>query len=150
MTVHVTVRTVEPVPTAVVAAATSWADFPTVWGPMLDQVWAFLRGGAPDGLYKDGHNVMFYKDDVPNVEIGVQVNGPFAPVGLVVPSVLPGGPVATATHVGPIGEIGETHDAVRDWSNANGHRLTGVRWEVYGDPDRTTGHFDVDVFWALA
>jgi hypothetical protein len=74
--VAVTVRTVEPMPTAVVAAATTWARFPAMWGPILDKVWGFLRGGAPAGLYRHGHNVMLYLDDVPNVEVGVQVTGP--------------------------------------------------------------------------
>jgi len=75
MTVDVTVKTVEPTPTAVAAAATTWAEFPAMWRPMLDKVWSFLRGGAPAGLYKQGHNIMLYKDDVPNVEVGVQVSG---------------------------------------------------------------------------
>lgn len=65
MTVDVTVKTVEPTPTAMVAAGTTWAEFPSVWGPMLDQMWSFLRGGAPAGLYKQGHNIMLYKADVP-------------------------------------------------------------------------------------
>ncbi len=137
-------------PTAVVVAATTWAEFPTVWGSMLDAVWSFLRGDAPEGLYTRGHNVMLYKDDVPNVEIGVQVNGSFHPAGRVVPSVLPRGLVATATHTGPIARIGDTHAAVCEWSRANGHRLAGPRWEIHGDPDPSTGHFDVDVFWLLA
>jgi effector-binding domain-containing protein len=136
-------------PTAVVVAATTWAEFPKVWGPMLDQVWSFLRGSAPEGLYKQGHNIMLYKDNVPNVEVGVQVSGSFAPAGQVVPSTLPGGLVATATHTGPIAEISGTHQAVREWSEANGYRLTGPHWEIYGDPDSSTGHFDVDVFWSL-
>jgi effector-binding domain-containing protein len=149
MAVEVSVRTVEPTPTAVVAATATWATFPSLWGPMLDEVWGFLRGDAPKGLYKRGHNVMLYKDDVPNVEVGVQVSGPFEPADRVIASTLPGGLVATATHTGPIGEIGDTHRAVREWSEANGYRLTGARWEVYGDPDPATGQFDVDVFWAL-
>jgi effector-binding domain-containing protein len=150
MTVEVTVKTVEPTPTAVVAAATTWAQFPKMWGPMLDEVWGFLRGGAPEGLYTQGHNIMLYQDDVPHVEVGVQVNGPFDPVGRVVASALPGGLVATATHTGPIAALGDTHQAVCAWSTANGYRLAGARWEVYGDPDPSTGHFDVDVFWSLA
>ena len=150
MTVEVTVTSVEPAPTAVVAAATTWAQFPNVWRPMLDEVWGFLRGGAPEGLYARGHNVMLYKDDVPNVEIGVQVAGRFEPAGNVVASTLPGGLVATATHTGPITAIGDTHDAVTAWCEANGHELAGPRWEVYGDPDPSTGHFDVTVFWLLA
>jgi hypothetical protein len=79
MAVEVTVKTVEPTPTAVVVAATTWAEFPAMWGPMLDQVWSFLRGGAPEGLYRQGHNIMLYQDDVPNVEVGVQVSGSFWP-----------------------------------------------------------------------
>jgi effector-binding domain-containing protein len=149
MSVEVTVKTVEPTPTAVVIAATTWAEFPTLWGPMLDKVWSFLRTDAPKGLYKQGHNVMLYKDDVPNVEVGVQVSGSFDPVGPVVASMLPGTLVATAVHTGPIAQIGDTHGAVREWSKANGYRLTGVRWEIYGDPDPSTGDFDVNVFWSL-
>jgi effector-binding domain-containing protein len=149
MAIEVTVKTVEPTPTAVVAATTTWAEFPKAWGPMLDQVWSFLRGDAPEGLYRQGHNIMLYKDDVPHVEVGVQVSGSFGPVGNVVPSTLPGGLVGTATHAGPITEIGQTHDAVREWSKASGYRLTGTRWEVYGDPDPSTGAFDVEVYWSL-
>ena len=149
MPVDVTVKTVDSTPTAVVMAATTWAEFPKMWGPMLDRVWGFLRGGAPQGLYSHGHNIMLYKDDVPNVEVGVQVTRSFDPVGDVVASTLPGGLVATATHTGPIAGIGDTHNAVREWSEANGYRLAGPRWEIYGDPDPSTGHFDVDVFWSL-
>jgi effector-binding domain-containing protein len=148
-TIEVTATTVEPTPTAVVVAATTWAEFPRVWGPMLNSVWGFLRGDAPKGLYRHGHNVMLYRDDVPNVEVGVQVTGSFDPVGDVVASTLPGGLVATATHRGPIARIGDTHRAVCEWSTANGYRLAGPHWEVYGDPDPSTGDFDVDVFWSL-
>jgi effector-binding domain-containing protein len=150
MPVKVSVRAVEPMPTAVVMAATTWAEFPKTWGSMLDKVWCFLRGDAPDGLYRRGHNIMLYKDDVPHVEVGVQVSGSFDPAGDVVPSALPGGLVATATHAGPIASIGGTHQAVRQWSKANGYQLAGPRWEIYGDPDSLTGDFAVEVFWSLA
>jgi effector-binding domain-containing protein len=149
MTVEVSVITAEPTPTAVVAAEVTWGEFPTAWRPMLDQVWRFLRGSAPEGLYRQGHNVMLYKDEVPHVEVGVQVTGPFDPVGRVVASSLPGGLVATATHTGPVAALGDTHQAVREWSRSNGYLLAGPRWEIYGDPDPATGDFPVDVFWAI-
>ncbi len=149
MAIEVTVTTVEPTPTAVVAAVTTWAEFPKLWGPMLDQVWRFLRGDAPAGLYQHGHNVMLYRDDVPSVEVGVQVSGSFERAGQVVASTLPGGLVATATHTGPVATIGDTHRAVREWSKANGYRLAGLRWEIYGDPRPPAGDFEVDVFWSL-
>jgi effector-binding domain-containing protein len=149
MPVEVTVKTVEPTPTAVVVGATTWAQFPQRWPLMLDQVWSFLRSEAPEGLYKQGHNIMLYKDDVPNVEVGVQVSGSFERAGDVVASALPGGLVATATHTGPMTEIGGTHRAVREWSKGHGYELAGPHWEVYGDPDPSTGGFNVDVFWLL-
>ena len=149
MPVDVTVRVIDPTPTAVVVAATTWAEFPTMWRPMLDKVWSFLRYDAPLGVLPAGHNIMLYKDDIPNIEVGVQVSGSFDPVGDVVASTLPGGPVATATHTDTIAKIGDTHQAVCAWSKANGYRLAGPRWEVYGDPDSRTGAFDVDVFWSL-
>ena len=149
MTAEVTVKTIDPTPTAVLAAAASWPEFGKMWGPMLDKVWSFLRGDAPEGLYQQGHNIMLYQDDIPHVEVGVQVSGSFEPTGQVVPSTLPGGLVATATHTGPIAKIGDTHQAVREWSKANGYKLPGPRWEIYGDPDPSTGDFDVEVFWSL-
>lgn len=95
MTVDVTAQTVQPTPTAVVTAVVTWAEFPKMWRPMLDQVWRFLRDDAPAGLYNHGHNIMLYMDDVPSVEVGVQVRDSFAPAGRVVASTLPGGLVAT-------------------------------------------------------
>lgn len=150
MTVGVSVKTVEPAPTAVVAAAVTWAEFPTRWRPMLDQVWGFLRGGgAPEGLYRGGHNVMLYKDDVPDVEVGVQVTRSFESVGQVVASSLPGGLVATATHAGPVSALGDTHQALREWIETNGYVTAGPHWEIYGDPDPSTGDFPVEVCWLL-
>jgi effector-binding domain-containing protein len=149
MSVVVKVESVAPAPTAVVKATTTWAEFPKLWGSMLDSVWTFLRGDAPAGLWAHGHNVMLYKDDVPNVEIGVQVTSAFDPAGQVVASDLPGGLVATATHTGPVAEIGDTHHAVVEWSKVNGYRPAGPHWEIYGDPDPNTGDFSVDVFWLL-
>ena len=34
-----------------------------LWKTLLDDVWTFLKD---TGLRADGHNVMRYKDDVPN------------------------------------------------------------------------------------
>ena len=145
----VRMTSVQPSPTAVVRATTTWPEFPSLWRQMLDEVWRFLRD-APPAVRKHGHNVMLYKDDLPTVEVGVQVNGSFESRGSVVPSALPGGRVVTATHPGPIDKLGETHDAIHMWCAERGLEISRVRWEVYGDPSPDTGHFDVDVFWALA
>jgi hypothetical protein len=61
------VISVEAQPTAVIAAATTWDEFPRLWRPLLDEVWATMRALAGA---RPGRNVMLYKDDVPDVEVG--------------------------------------------------------------------------------
>ena len=138
-------------PTAVVKANTTLREFPTLWRPLLDEVWAFLA--ARPGLRTGGHNVMLYRNGLPGielaVEVGVQVTSSFEPAGHVIPSTLPATDAAT-TRAATVAEIGPAHDAVRVWCSANGRELTGVSWEIYGDPDPKTGHFDVGVYWQLA
>jgi effector-binding domain-containing protein len=144
---EVELRTAVASPTAVVARATTWEEFPGLWPVLLDEVYAFVRAG---GATQSGHNVMLYRDDVPHVEVGVQVDGPFEPVGRVVPSSLPAGDVATTVHRGPYERLGEAHAAVRDWAAAHGHRLTGTRWEVYGDWTAFPEDLETEVSWLLA
>jgi effector-binding domain-containing protein len=146
---EVIVNTVEPVPTAVVAATTTWQEFPALWKPMLDEVWSFLRNEAPAELFQHGHNVMLYKDDFPSVEVGVEVTGSFEPSGAIVPSALPGGLVAMAIHRGPIADLGDTYRAVHEWLDRSAHRLAGPHWEIYGHPDPETGEYDIEVVWLL-
>ncbi len=98
----VAVTTVSARPTAVVPATTTWQDFPTLWKGMLDDVWA-CRGCR---------NVMLYRDDVPNVEVGVELLEPCPLTGRVVASALPAGEVAHTVHHGPYGGLGSAHRAV--------------------------------------
>ena len=130
MDYEVTLRTTAASPTAVVAQATTWDEFPRLWRVLLDEVYAFVRGG---GTTQTGHNIMLYRDDVPNVEVGVQVAGPFAASGRVIPSELPAGRVATTVHRGAYDGLAAAHAAVHAWCVAHEHSLTGTRWEIYGD-----------------
>jgi hypothetical protein len=118
---------------------------------MLDEVWAFL--GVNPGLSAQGHNVMLYRNRVPDVEVavevGVQVTGSFEQAGRVVPSTLPDGEAATA-RAATLAELGAAHSAVRAWCSAQGRAMTGVSWEIYGDPEPGSGNFDVAVYWQLA
>ena len=103
MTVPVRFMTVEERPTAVVAQTTTWEEFPRVWRELLDEVYGFVRARpelATGGEGERWQNVMLYKDDRPDVEVGVLVSHPFEPHARVVSSALPGGEVATAVHRG--------------------------------------------------
>jgi hypothetical protein len=69
----------------------------------LDHVYRFVRSRA-DLATGDGaelwQNVMLYKDDRPDIEVGVLVSESFQSEEPVIASELPGGEVATATHRG--------------------------------------------------
>ncbi len=151
----VTVTEVQPRRTAVIAATTAWEDFPNLWRPMLDEVYAFVRdcpeftAAIADTPGPHWTNVMLYRAEAPNVEVGVLAPSAFAPQGRVIESELPGGRAAVATHLGDPGTIGATHNQVREYARDHGLRTTGIVWEVYGHPD-DTGSFATEVFHLLA
>src|SRR6476646_7087138 len=112
MTSHnVIVADVVSRPTAVVAATTTWQEYPTLWKELLDEVWACLHAG---GISRGCRNVMLYRDDVPHVEVGVELLQPCPLTGRVVASTLPAGQVAMTTHRGSYAGLESAHRAVID------------------------------------
>jgi effector-binding domain-containing protein len=144
--------TVAARPTAVVAQTTTWSEFPKLWGPLLGQVYEFVRP-RPELATGDGEeqwqNVMLYKDQRPDVEVGVLVSGPFQAGGSVILSALPAGEVATATHRGDYSQLGVTHEAVRDYAAAHRRELAGPCWEIYGHAPPDPSEAETEVFWLL-
>jgi effector-binding domain-containing protein len=152
MTIQVKFATVEERPTAVVAKTTTWEEFPRVWRALLDEVYGFVRGRGDLATGDEGErwqNIMLYKDQRPDVEVGVLVSQPFEPHGRVVCSQLPGGEVATAVHRGDYGRLGVAHDAVRAHVSACGRELAGPCWEVYGHWREDPSELETEVFWLL-
>lgn len=143
---------VEARPIAVVAQTTTWTEFPKLWGQLLGQVYEFVRP-RPELATGDGderwQNVMLYKDQRPDVEVGVLVSRPFQAEGAVILSALPAGEVATATHRGDYGKLGVTHEAVRDHAAAHGRELAGPCWEIYGHAPPDPKGAETEVFWLL-
>jgi effector-binding domain-containing protein len=132
--------------TAVIAAATTWAEFPALWPPLLAEVWAVVR--AHDGI-TPGRNVMLYRDDAANVEIGVEVAEPFEPIGRVVCGRLPEGRVATTTHRGRYEDLGNGHAAITEWCDRHGRERAGPRWEVYGHHTEVVAEQTVEIVYLL-
>src|SRR5947207_14454339 len=75
MSYDVTAAEVAARPTAVVAATTTWQEFPTLWRQLLDEVWQCLRASS---IERGCRNVMLYRDDTPrvNVEAGGELLQP--------------------------------------------------------------------------
>ena len=143
---EVSLTDVESRRTAVVGATTTWQDFPALWGQLLGEVWNCLHS---NGISRGCRNIMLYLDDVPNVEVGVQLDQPCALTGRVVASALPAGTAAMTVHRGPFGDVGAAHDAILAWCSAQGHRLRGIRWEVYGPHNDDPAQQWTEVYWLL-
>jgi effector-binding domain-containing protein len=92
---------------------------------------------------------MLYKDQRPDVEVGVLVTAQFEPEGRVIASELPGGQVATATHRGDYAQLGVTHRAVCDYVAAEDRELAGPCWEIYGHAQVDPNEQVTEIFWLL-
>ena len=58
------------------------------------------------------------------------------PVGQVHPSVLPGGPSAMTTYIGPYDAMEPAYTALASWVSDRGGEPTGGAWEIYSsDPE---------------
>jgi effector-binding domain-containing protein len=113
-------------------------------------VWNVIKSQKVPGA---GRHIAIYYDSQINLEVGVELEAPFAGHGEVVGSSTPAGTVATTTHLGPYGMLHQAHQAIEQWCKSNGYQPTGVNWEVYGhwqndwntDPSKIT----TDVFYLI-
>ena len=119
----------EPRSLAVVKRRAKPAEMSRVVVECCGLVWNALKAAGVKGA---GRHVSVYFDDVVNLEVGVEMDGPFDGAGEVVKSALPMGMAASTVHLGPYQRLGEAHAAVKSWCAKNGYELSGVRWEIYG------------------
>ena len=52
-------------------------------------------------------------------------------------------------HTGPYDRLGETHAVVLAFCEHNGHTLSGVSWEIYGDWTEDVSALETDVVYEL-
>jgi effector-binding domain-containing protein len=137
-------------PLAVVRRRAASHELSKVVPDACGTVWNVIRSQQVLGA---GRHVAVYLDGQINLEVGVELDGPFTGYGDVVVSATPPGLVATTTHYGPYGQLHEAHEAICWWCKANGYVLAGPNWEVYGhwkdewnsDPSKIC----TDVFYLL-
>ena len=127
-----------------------WTSSPRVVPDACGLVWKVVGPQKGAGA---GRHVAIYWDGHINLEVGVEVDGPFVEEGEVVRSATPGGEVATATHFGPYDRLREAHEAIRRWCADRGHSPAGPNWEVYGhwqdDWNGDPAQIRTDVFYLL-
>jgi effector-binding domain-containing protein len=125
----VQLETAQARPTAVVQRRARRQELPKIIPESCGLVWNVIRAQQIKGA---GRHVSLYLDDQINLEVGVELDLPFAGHGEVVASTLPAGPVATTTHCGPYNRLNEAHQAIRDWCANHGYTPAGPNWEIYG------------------
>jgi hypothetical protein len=137
-------------PTAIVRRRASSQQLSKVVPDACGIVWGVVRAQQIKGA---GRHVALYLDGEINLEVGVELEAPFAGHGEVIGSALPSGTVATAVHFGPYNRLHAAHQAIRDWCANRGYALAGPNWEIYGhwvdawnsDPSKIR----TDVFYLL-
>jgi effector-binding domain-containing protein len=137
-------------PLAVVRRRASVQELARVVPDACGTVWNVVRAQQVPGA---GRHIALYWDDAISLEVGVELDAPFAGHGEVVASATPAGAVATTTHFGPYGQLGAAHQAICQWCATHGYTLAGPSWEIYGhwidewntDPSKIR----TDVFYLL-
>jgi effector-binding domain-containing protein len=139
-----------PRPVAVVRRRVSLQQIARVVPDACGLVWGVVRAQQVKGA---GRHVTLYLDDQINLEVGVELETPWAGHGEVVGSALPTGTVATTVHFGPYNRLHEAHQAIRDWCAKNGYTSAGPNWEVYGhwvdEWNTDPSQIRTDVFYLL-
>jgi hypothetical protein len=137
-------------PLAVVRRLASSHELARVVPDACGTVWSALRALKMTGL---GRHVALYWDCQINLEVGVEVEAPFAGHGEVVPSATPAGTVVTTAHFGPYGRLHEAHEAIRQWCANHSYTFAGPSWEIYGHWTDECNHdptkIRTDVFYLL-
>jgi effector-binding domain-containing protein len=145
----VELKRVDAVLTAVIRSRVQPSELSKFVRAACGEVWSFARSA---GLPRPGRHVALYLDGG-SVEAGAEVPERFAGNDRVLCSQLPAGRVVTTTHYGPYAQLGRAHAAIREWCAEHGHRLSGVRWEIYGhweaSWDADPSKIQTDVFHLL-
>jgi effector-binding domain-containing protein len=146
MEYQVRVEQAAPQLTGVVRRRCRQDELSTVVPHACGEVWAFFRSA---GLPRPGRHVALYLDCAINLEVGVEVDQPFAGDQGVFCSSTPAGMVVTVAHLGPYNRLHDAHQAICQWCAANGHTLAGPNWEVYGHWTDDPAQLRTDVFYLL-
>jgi effector-binding domain-containing protein len=143
------IQDVPSIPLAVIRRQAAPAELPEVVPECCGLVWTALKALQ---VAAGRHVAIYWNGDI-RLEVGVELEGPFVEHDPIIRSATPGGAAAVVTHFGPYNRLGAAHNAVREWCRANGHRLAGPNWEIYGhwQPEWNTNPalIRTDVFYQI-
>jgi effector-binding domain-containing protein len=128
MDYNVRLEQVSSLPLAVVRRRARPQELARVVPEACGTVWNVIRSLKVAGA---GRHVAIYLDGQINLEVGVEVETPFAGHGEVVGSATPAGTVATAVHFGAYNQLQKTHEAICQWCGNHNYTPAGPNWEIY-------------------
>ena len=141
-----------PQPTAVMRATIPVSEIPAFLARAYATVVQVLgaQGIAPIGA------PFAYYLGAPTTTVEMEAGFPIAaacqPSGDVVPGVLPGGTVATGTHVGPYEKMVDTYNRLTAWIAEQGLTLGNGMWEIYlTDPQQEPdpSKWRTQIYWPV-
>ena len=119
-----------------------------VMGPLFGEVYGCIQqsGQEPAGMPFAIYHSM--DGDMVDFECGIPTVSPMESVGRAQAGGLPGGTVATVTHMGPYDALRQTWAALTEWMSSQGLQPAGAPWEVYvtdpgGEPDQSKWRTDI-------
>ena len=131
-----------------IRATTSKEEVGQVMGPLFGEVYGYVQqsGGTPAGMPFSIYHAM--EGDTMELECGMPVASPMAGTDRIKASELPGGTVATVTHMGPYDALPQTWTALVEWIGSQGLTPAGAPWEVYvtdpgAEPDQSKWRTDI-------
>ena len=131
MTVTVSRKQLTPCPALVIRRQTSAADIAKTLSEILPRV---FQHAVKQGIAFAGPPFTRYVEmgiGLLTVEAGMSIAAPSTDEGDILSVELPGGPVASAIHMGPYDQLPRTHAEVERWIAETGARRAGAPWEVY-------------------
>jgi effector-binding domain-containing protein len=145
----VVVAAVDAMPLAVVRRQARQPELSRIVPECCGIVWNALKTQGVKG----GRNVAVYWDGSIRLEVGVEIDVPFAERDGLTRSRTPAGRAASVTHFGPYSTLGGAHGAILEFCKSNGLNLAGPSWEVYGhwqnDWNADPSRIRTDVFYLL-
>jgi effector-binding domain-containing protein len=132
MEYEIQLRRIEPQDTLVVRETSTMAGIAEVLGGAFSDT--FGHAQAQGALPREAFASYSFHDDLVDIEAGCTVSQPTTGQGRILPSILPGGEVATTLHVGPYDQVSEAYAALEAWITEHGRRAAGNGWEVYLSP----------------
>ena len=131
-----------------IRTTTTIDKLPAIMGQLFGEVYGHIQrsGQEPAGMPFSIYHSM--EGGTVELECGMPVGSPMAGTARVKAGELPGGTMATVTHLGPYADLPHTWAALTEWINSQGLQPAGAPWEVYvtdpgAEPDQAKWRTDI-------